>query len=85
MPMQFAFYPNHEYHCPRISYCPHLGNAALGTVVNLANQNQLERDATFRTIEAQREQISNQLAEIQRLQYELAQTDQARTKAGTAE
>jgi transposase len=73
MPMQFAFYPNHEYHCPRISYCPHLGNAALGTVVNLANQNQLERDATFRTIEAQREQISNQLAEIQRLQYELAQ------------
>jgi topoisomerase IA-like protein len=52
---------------------PHLGSAALGTVVNLANQNQLERDGMFRTIEAQREQISRQLAEIQRLEYELQQ------------
>jgi transposase len=73
MPMQVLFYPNYEYHCPLISHCPHLGSAALGTVVNLANQNQLERDGMFRTIEAQREQISRQLAEIQRLEYELQQ------------
>jgi transposase len=73
MPMQFAFYPDHEYHCPRISHCPHLGNAALGTVVRLANRNLQEREATFRTIQAQREQISRHLAEIQRLENELAQ------------
>jgi hypothetical protein len=73
MPMQFAFHPNHEYRSPQISHCPHLGNAALGMVVNLANQNLQQRDATFRTIEAQREQISRHLAELQRLQKELAQ------------
>jgi transposase len=71
--MQFAFYPDHEYHCPRISHCPHLGNAALGTVVGLVNQNLQQREATFRTIQAQREQISRHLAEIQRLEKELAQ------------
>jgi hypothetical protein len=58
---------------PRISHCPHLGNAALGTVVNLANQNLQQREATFRTIEAQREQISRQLAGIQRPEKTLAQ------------
>src|SRR4051812_9413724 len=73
MPMPIAFYPNHEFHCPQIRHCPHLGGAALGTLVNLANQNLQQRDATFRTIEAQREQISRQLAEIQRLEKELAQ------------
>jgi hypothetical protein len=52
--MQFAFYPDHEYHCPRISHCPHLGDASLGTVVGLANQNLQQREATFRTIQAQR-------------------------------
>jgi transposase len=73
MPMQFAFYPNHEYSCPKLSHCPHLGNAALGTVVSLANQNLQHREATFRTIQAQREQISRHLAEIQRLEKALAQ------------
>jgi hypothetical protein len=73
MPMQFVFCHNNEYRCPQISHCPHLGNAAMGTFFNLANQNQQERDATFRASEAHREQISRHLAEIQRLEKELAQ------------
>jgi len=73
MPMQVAFYPNHEFRCPQVSHCPHLGNAALGTVVNLANATLAHRDATFRTIEVQREQISKLLGDIQRLEQELAQ------------
>jgi hypothetical protein len=66
MPMQLAFYLNHSYHCPQISHCPHLGNAALRIVVNLANDNLLQRDAMFRTIEAQREQISRLAADVGR-------------------
>ena len=37
--MGFRFYPNHEYRCPHIGHCPHLGGAALGGVVLAANGN----------------------------------------------
>ena len=35
--MQFCFYPRHEHGCPNVSHCPHLGGAALGTLVSIAN------------------------------------------------
>ena len=35
--MQFCFCPKHEYACPQISHCPHLGGAALGTLVYAAS------------------------------------------------
>ena len=35
--MQFCFYPKHEYACPQIGHCPHLGGAALGTLVYAAS------------------------------------------------
>ena len=34
--MGFSFYPNHEHKCPQVRHCPHLGGAALGTLVLLA-------------------------------------------------
>ena len=33
--MPFRFYARHEHHCPNVSRCPHLGGAALGTLVLL--------------------------------------------------
>jgi hypothetical protein len=37
--MQFCFYPRHEYACPHVGHCPHLGGAALGTLVLAAGEN----------------------------------------------
>lgn len=71
--MPICFYPQHEHGCPHVSHCPHLGGAALGTLVNLANLNQQDRQALLRTVDAQREQISRLLAETQRLEGELKQ------------
>lgn len=73
MPISFLFYPNHPHHCPHVSRCPHLGGAAIGTVVNLANENQLERDGMLRLIDSQRERLTKLHAENEKLQQELAQ------------
>lgn len=35
--MSFAFYLKHEHACPNVGHCPHLGGAALGTLVQIAN------------------------------------------------
>lgn len=37
--MQFCLYPRHEYACPQVGHCPHLGGAALGTLVLAAAEN----------------------------------------------
>ena len=37
--MGFSFYPKHEHNCPNVSHCPHLGGAALGTLVLMATAN----------------------------------------------
>jgi plasmid maintenance system antidote protein VapI len=73
MPMQFCFYPRHEFDCEHVGHCPHLGGAAVGTVVRLANENGQFQRQLHGTIDAQREQISRLLEENQRLQTELAQ------------
>ena len=39
--MSFCFYPNHEYACPNVSHCPHLGGAGLGTLVVAADKQEL--------------------------------------------
>ena len=28
--MSFVFYPKHQYGCPHVNHCPHLGGAAKG-------------------------------------------------------
>ena len=43
--MPFSFYPKHAHNCPNVSHCPHLGGAALGTLVLLANEQELSRRA----------------------------------------
>ncbi len=44
--MHFVFYPNHEFGCPHVGHCPHLGGASLGTLVRGADQ-QIEWTGTL--------------------------------------
>jgi hypothetical protein len=73
MPMSFPFYPKHEHGCPHVGHCPHLGGAALGTLVGLANETQESREYLFRTIDAERKTITRLVGENERLKRELEQ------------
>jgi transposase len=73
MPMSFPFYPKHEHGCPNVGHCPHLGGAALGTLVLLANETQESRAYLFRTIDAERATISRLVEENELLKKELEQ------------
>ncbi len=55
--MSFVFYPNHEHRCPNLMHCPHIGGAALGYLVSLANENDEQRDWLFRQLDATREEM----------------------------
>ena len=71
--MPFSFYPKHAHNCPNVSHCPHLGGAALGTLVLLANEQELTRRALHATIDAERARGDRLFAETERLQKELDQ------------
>ena len=71
--MGFSFYPKHEHKCPHVSHCPHLGGAALGTLVLLANGEEQSRRALHATIDAERTRNERLVAENERLQRELDQ------------
>ena len=71
--MSFSFYPRHEHNCPNVSHCPHLGGAALGTLVLLANEQELSRRAWHATIDAERTRGDRLFAKTERLQKELDQ------------
>ena len=53
--MHFVFYPKHEYGCPHVSHCPHLGGAALGMLVNAADDQTEWVGSLHRQIDALRE------------------------------
>jgi hypothetical protein len=69
----FCFYPKHEYGCPHVNHCPHLGGAALGTLVRLAGENEESRQSLHRTLDAERERNSRLVAENEQLRRELEQ------------
>ena len=46
--MPFSFYPKHEYNCPNVSHCPHLGGAAIVTLVLLANESGADAEGVAR-------------------------------------
>jgi hypothetical protein len=52
--MPFCFYPELEQSCPNVSHCPHLGGAAIGTVVLRANDKELFLRQLHGTIDAER-------------------------------
>ncbi len=76
--MGFCFYPNHEFACPQLSHCPHLGGAALGSLVHLANASGDNLDHLHRQLDAARKSVSELVSEnealkrqIERLKLEL--------------
>ena len=71
--MDFCFYPNHEHGCPHIGHCPHLGGAALGTVVHAASQNGQMLDMLHGQLNAARKSVSELLEENEQLKKQLEQ------------
>lgn len=71
--MDFCFYPNHEYGCPHVGHCPHLGSASLGTLVYAANCAGDSLDYLHRTLDAERSRNSRLVEENQCLKRELEQ------------
>ena len=71
--MNFAFYPKHEYACTNLAHCPHLGGAAIGSVVSFANQNGDYLQMLQGQLEAERQSVARLLDENQEL---IAQIEQ---------
>lgn len=69
--MNFPFYPKHEFACPHVSHCPHLGGAALGTLVHLANSSGDSLDYAHRQLDATRKSVSDLVAENEALRREV--------------
>ena len=86
--MHFVFYPKHEFGCPHLSHCPHLGGAALGTLVHAADEQTEWTDALHRQIDSLRAEdtakyhkIKEQAARIEQLERELKAERQKQFKA----
>jgi len=71
--MSFCFYPKHEHACPNVRHCPHLGGAALGTLVQIANCSDQTREDSFRKIRVLEERNSELLSCVVGLEEQLAQ------------
>jgi transposase len=69
--MTFCFYPKHEFACPHVSHCPHLGGAGLGTLVHLANSGGDSLDNAHRQLDATRTSVSDLVAENEALKREV--------------
>jgi transposase len=69
--MKFCFYPKHEFACPHLSHCPHLGGAALGTLVLAANSSGDSLDYAYRQLDATRKSVSDLVAENEALKAEI--------------
>ena len=86
--MHFVFYPKHEFGCPHVSRCPHLGGASLHTLVDAADEQTEWTDALLRQIDflqaentAKRHKIQEQAARIEQLERELKAERQKQFKA----
>ena len=66
--MSFCFYPQHEFACPNLRHCPHLGGAALGTLVMIANSSDQSLESsrlTIRGLEERNAELSSQIVSLQ--------------------
>ena len=69
--MSFCFYPKHEFACPHVKHCPHLGGAALGALVLVANESDDSRHRLHRQLDAARQSVSDLAAENEALKREI--------------
>ena len=71
--MHFCFYPKHEHGCPNVSHCPHLGGAALGTLVLIANTSGDTIDGLRKAGDIERKRNTKLVEENLRLEKALEQ------------
>jgi transposase len=71
--MKFSFYPRHEYACPVVSHCPHVGGASLGTLVLAASDHDDHFRMVYGQLDFERQQVSELVAENEELKRQLAQ------------
>ena len=71
--MNFCFYPKHEFACPKVSHCPHLGGAALGTLVLIANSSGDTIGNLHKRLDAERKRITRLVEQNLKLEAELEQ------------
>ena len=76
--MRLVFYPKHEYGCPHVGHCPHLGGASLGFLVDMADEQTEWTDSLLRQIDTLRaedtakyQKIETLTAEVEQLRREL--------------
>lgn len=71
--MKFCFYPNHEYACPQVSHCPHLGGASLGTLVLAAGEHDDHFRMVYGQLDFERERNAKLVSENEELRRQLEQ------------
>ena len=71
--MPFCFYPVHEHGCTNVSHCPHLGGAAVGTLVLIANSCGDTIGNLHKQLDAERERNAKLVEENLKLQEALEQ------------
>lgn len=65
--MQFVFYPKHEFGCPHVGHCPHLGGASLSALVHAADQESEWIGAPHRQVDSLRAENSVKYKTIKEL------------------
>ncbi len=73
--MHFCFYPKHDYGCPHVSHCPHLGGAALDTLVHAADEQIDWANALHRQIDGLRAETSAKSDKIEELMARVEQLE----------
>lgn len=71
--MKFSFYPRHEYACPVVSHCPHVGGASLGTLVSAASDHDDYLRMLHGQLDFERERNTKLWVECEGLQRQLEQ------------
>ena len=73
--MHFVFYPKHEYGCPHVGHCPHLGGASLGSLVLAADDGTEWTDSLLRQIDALRAEGTAKYHKIEELTAKVEQLE----------
>jgi hypothetical protein len=81
--MYFVFYPRHEFGCPHVGHCRHLGGAALSLLVHAADQETEWVNSLHRQIDALREENTAKYHKIQELTREFRGLCQEAWERGT--